>query len=284
MSKAGNSASTPPEPQSSSPHTPPPADAAAGSILATIPAQHAPGRWRGAREWGGLIVGGIALALSAFGLARDADLKERQVQLEVEGLLAEAWDLLGGRPGTEAITAFNSDSADLAVARRLIENQALVLDPSYAKSHRYLGTYWSAMGQTSTAIACFRKAIALEPESAPAHSNLGIALRKQGDPEGAISSYRRAIALQPQEAVLHYNLGNALGDLGDHEGAIAAYQQAISLKPDYAPAHFNLGVSLETVGDLEGALASFVRVLDLTPNDADAVDYLSMIQEKMKAG
>lgn len=77
--------------------------------------------------------------------------------------LADAWDLLGGRPGTVSIARPTNDATALELARRLIKEKALVIDPTNPKGHRYLAVYLYAVGDPRSALDELEKALRLDP-------------------------------------------------------------------------------------------------------------------------
>jgi tetratricopeptide (TPR) repeat protein len=126
------------------------------------------------------------------------------------------------------------------------------------------------LGRHEEALAAFDQAVALDPSYARAHYNRGHALHNLGRHEEALAAADRAIALDPNLAAAHNNRGIALGNLGRHEEALTAYGRAIALDPDDARAHNNRGVDLASLGRYEEALVAFDRAIALDPNDARA--------------
>jgi len=103
----------------------------------------------------------LVLARTSERRALDAERTARR--LEVNQLLAEAWDFLGGETGTTFILNPNRDERRLELARRLIQDQALVLEPENVKAHRYLGVYLYAKGDLEGASKELCRAIELDP-------------------------------------------------------------------------------------------------------------------------
>jgi len=86
------------------------------------------------------------------------------------------------------------------------------------------------------AVIAYDQAITLNPEYAKAYNNRGIARKAQGDLAGAIADYNQAIALNPEYAKAYNNRGIARKAQGNLAGAIADYNQANALNPEYAKA------------------------------------------------
>lgn len=126
-----------------------------------------------------------------------------------------------------------------------ILQKTVALLPLDWEAHNNLGYTLQALGQSSVAEACCRRALELKPDYPEAHNNLGNALKDLGRLEEAERSYRRALELKRDYAVVHSNLGNLLKDLGRLEEAERSYRRALELKPDYAVAHSNLIFTLD---------------------------------------
>jgi S1-C subfamily serine protease len=79
------------------------------------------------------------------------------------------------------------------------------------------------------AITDLDQAIRLNPKFARAYSNRGTSRYKLGDKQGAIADYTQAIRLNPKTTFAYYNRGLIRNALGDKQGAIADYQKAADL-------------------------------------------------------
>ena len=74
-------------------------------------------------------------------------------------------------------------------------NQALQLNPKYAKAFNNRGLAYYYKKEYDRAIAYFNQALLLNPKSAEAFYNRGIAYELKGDKVKAIESYRQALAV-----------------------------------------------------------------------------------------
>jgi tetratricopeptide (TPR) repeat protein len=89
------------------------------------------------------------------------------------------------------------------------------------------------------AIADFNQAIRLDPEYAKAYNGRGATYFRKGDYDRAMSDYDRAIRLDPKYAVTYVNRGYVHEKKRDYRRAIADYDQALKLDPNNAFARVN---------------------------------------------
>ncbi len=183
---------------------------------------------------------------------RRSDIFELQDRLVAQ--LAEA--LRGERPGTpRAAGETHSLEAYEAFSKGLVNLQA------------------ESQDSLDRAIAFFEQAIALDPAYARAHAQLGAALDVKGDYLGvpaisqrALSVLERAIALRPDLAEAWRQKGSVLITLGRGEEALAAFELALSLDPTQAGAHAGIGrVHFVLRGDFARAVGAYERALALNP-------------------
>ena len=136
----------------------------------------------------------------------------------------------------------------------------VALRVDYAQSLLAVDDLETAAAEASTALAC-------DPGLLRAWLVRATALRGLGQTETAIGCYRRVIELRPGFAGAHINLGNALFEHGMYQEGIANIRQAIALNPASADAHNNLGTALQETGALDEALAAFETAVDLAPGN-----------------
>jgi tetratricopeptide (TPR) repeat protein len=140
-----------------------------------------------------------------------------------------------------------------------------------------LGNVLLRKGSVDKAIFQYQQALQINPDYARAHNNLGIALLQKGSVDGAISQYQQALQIQSDYTQAHENLGNALLQKGRVDEAIAHYQQALQIYPDYAEAHRNLGNAFLRKGRVDEAIAHFQRALQLEPADSRTKNNLAQV-------
>jgi tetratricopeptide (TPR) repeat protein len=198
-------------------------------------AQSKPTRWKELREWGGLTLGivGTVLALVSFrqgernaALTTQIALANRDI--EVEKLLDEAWDLMGGRTGSTYIDKLSQESADLEQARRRID-QALLKDPNSARAYRCQGVYFEAIGAFDRSIRSYEWSLKKDPSAPGTYVNLGLTYSAKGDRQRAIRSLRKAQELDPTDPLIAFDLGVVYAEDGLHREAAAERKRAMDL-------------------------------------------------------
>ena len=146
---------------------------------------------------------------------------------------------------------------------------------------------------SQTMITALEKAAELEPTNFETTYSLGEALRRlswEGDNDyeklasNAIQWFQKGIRLNPYDPYNFMRIGMCLDWLGRHDEAAPYYEKALKLDPNnyYLVAHE--GWHLVQVGDYSTAKKWFERShrLELSERNTIAVQYLSIIEEKLK--
>lgn len=229
---------------------------------------------------------------------RSEDIDPVARQLQVEGLLDEAWDLMGGERGTSTIDEF-ADPERLELARRKVRD-ALILCPDCSAAHGKMGVYFVATGQLLRAEQELRRAVELDPQNFMARRNLAGVFVLQERRTDAVKQLEIALEVYPdlesmlKLAVLYKRAGqleasvdllNRAADIGqgsaeplseigwmllsmeELEGATRAYERAIRLGLRRADIHYNLGNALRRLGRKEEALSHYNEALEIDPKD-----------------
>ncbi len=142
-------------------------------------------------------------------------------------------------------------------------DEAIKLDPNYAKAWNSKGTILGKQGKFDEAIKCFDEAIRLDPNDAEAWYRKGVTLDKQGNYSDAIMAYDEAIRIDPNDAEAWNNKGTVLGKQGKFEQAIQCFDKAIGIDPRDALAWKNEGNVLMVLGRTKEADAAFARSKEL---------------------
>lgn len=164
-------------------------------------------------------------------------------------------------------------------------------DPSDARAHNNLGSYFYDEKRWDEAIAQFKATVTLNPGFTTAFNYLGQAYSAKGDADDAIPPFQQAIKLDPDYAIAHYNLGAAFAKKGLMDQAIAEYQKALAIDPaaratspdaaamtmkmDYSMFHDALGMALAWEEKNDEAIAQYKEALKLNPDFADASNNLA---------
>ena len=149
-------------------------------------------------------------------------------------------------------------------------------------------------GDYQGALVAYNQAIQLNPNYAKAYSNRGLARYQSGDKQRAIQDYNQALKINPNDVPAYYNRGNARSGLGDKQGAIADYNRALEINPNLADTYLNRGMFRFILKDYQGAIADYNRALRINPNysyayflrgnaRADSEAYQVAIQDYQKA-
>ncbi len=149
-------------------------------------------------------------------------------------------------------------------------NQALKLDPNFAKAYYNRGLAYYYKKDYDRTIADYNQALKLDPSSADAYYNRGLAYHYKKDYDRAIADYNQALKLDPNFAKAYYNRGLAYYYKKDYDRAIADYNQALKLDPSTADAYYNRGLAYYYKKDYDRAIADYNQALKLDPSTADA--------------
>jgi len=127
-------------------------------------------------------------------------------------------------------------------------DEAIELDPNYAKAWNSKGITLSKQNKLNEGIKCFDEATRLDPNYADAWKNKGIVLYGQGKYDEAVKAFDEATKIDPKMIIAWNNKGNALGKQGKFVEAIEAYDEAIRIDPKNAVAQKNKGKILTVLG------------------------------------
>jgi tetratricopeptide (TPR) repeat protein len=118
-----------------------------------------------------------------------------------------------------------------------------------ARSHMYMGGYWSKIDRTSS-----HRNIRLDSEQAPS---------SQDHFQKALADLERATHLDSSDFKTQHMMGTCLRNLNETDRALAAFDEAIRLAPDDAAAHYHRGVFHFFKRRWVQADADFTRAIDL---------------------
>ncbi|MBD3881533.1 tetratricopeptide repeat protein [Phormidium tenue FACHB-886] len=111
-----------------------------------------------------------------------------------------------------------------------------ILESLKLGAYNNLGTLLQGKGDLAAAKVLYEQTIAIDPSFAPGYYNLGMVLKASGQLEQAIDRYQQAIALNPTYAEAFQNLGVALLKLSKVPESLLAFSRAIALHEPQNPA------------------------------------------------
>ncbi|MEG4407597.1 tetratricopeptide repeat protein [Microcoleus sp. MON2_D5] len=149
-------------------------------------------------------------------------------------------------------------------------NQALILNPKNTATFNNRGIAYNDKKEYNRAIADYNQALILNHKNAEAFHNRGIAYYYKKEYERATADYNQALILNPKYADAFYSRGSAYNDKKEYDRAIADFNQALILNPKYAAAFHNRGRAYYYKKEYDRAIADFNQALLLNPKDAGA--------------
>jgi tetratricopeptide (TPR) repeat protein len=169
-------------------------------------------------------------------------------------------------------------------------DQAMLIDPDYARAYRSKGDVLYDLKHYEEALAAYGQAIRLDPDHARIYSNRGDILRHLKRYEEALTAYEQAIRLEPNLAPNYNEKGNVLFSLKRYEEALAAYEAAIRLDPGFASAYNNMGNALSRLKRYFEADIAYEQAIRLNPqyaipynNKGRALYHLGRYHEALEA-
>jgi len=170
--------------------------------------------------------------------------------------------------------------------------QAIALDPDFARAHEALASTWDVMTAWSKqpltetlplAETSARRALELDPTLSEAHAVLADAALIQGDYPGVIRHYETALKNEPKNAQTREWYAEVMVDLGYLRTALQLNREALELDPASPAVNYN-AVSISLVNkDFDRAYAHFPTVRDMLvsrPFDPNIAEFLSRVSQE----
>jgi serine/threonine-protein kinase len=165
-----------------------------------------------------------------------------------------------------------SDPANADTAAGLFE-QALRVDPAYARAHADLGrALWLKYELTENAAwvdrateAC-NEAVTLDELDAAGHTCLGVVYNGSGRYPQAIAELEQGIRLEPTDDTIYIELAKAYLGSGQVDRAEATYEEAIAVRPHYWAGYQWLGSFYTRQGRFDEAIAALEQAAQLAPD------------------
>ena len=149
-------------------------------------------------------------------------------------------------------------------------DQALRLDPQLADAHASQGLLFSSTNREK-AETSFKQAIDLNPNYAMSYMWYGSFVQNNGDIPGAHKLFEQAFQLDPQSPVAAYNVAWCYYQEGNESKAMTLFSQIIANDPYYPGAYNLAGEILRTRGRLDESLEMYERALQVDDGNKSAI-------------
>ncbi len=169
--------------------------------------------------------------------------------LEIDDSLAEAYVSLG-------YASFTYDWDWTAAGRHF--QQALDLNPSYARNHVFYSLYLSSLGRFEKAVTVAKQALDLDPASPAVSHVLAVQLYLSRQFDQAIQQSHTTLEMDPHYGVAYAMLGQAYASKGYYREAVPDLEKYLELTRGGATALALLGYAHARLGERNEAL----RILD----------------------
>ena len=217
---------------------------------------------------------------------------QMQLGLELVGLDTESGDLEKAAAIITQLRKANPDNAEVLYAAYrtysdLAGESMLALSlaaPDSAQMHQLMAHEDYRQGNTTGAVAQYRKAIALDPHLPGIHFELAELLRTSKDEtvkKEAEQEYRAALREDPQNEKSILRLAEIDAQRGNTEQSYKEYTKAVELQPADADAKLGLAKTLIEMNQTDKALALLEDAVRLEPTNATAHYRLATLYRKM---
>jgi tetratricopeptide (TPR) repeat protein len=215
-----------------------------------------------------------------------------QLGLELVGLDTESGDLEKAAEVVSQLRKANPDSPEVLYAAYrtysdLAGESVLALSlaaPDSAQMHQLLAHEDTRQGNTTGAIAQYRKAIAINPHLPGVHFELAELLHTSTDEavkKQAEQEYRAALLENAQDEKSILRLADIAAQKGNVEQSLKGYTQAVELQPADADAKLGLAKTLIAMNQSDRALVLLEDTVKLEPTNATAHYRLATLYRKM---
>lgn len=217
---------------------------------------------------------------------------QMQLGLELVGLDTESGDLEKAAAILTQLRKANPDNPEVLYAAYrtysdLAGESMLALSlaaPDSAQMHQLMAHEDYRQGNTTGAVAQYRKAIALDPHLPGVHFELGELLHTSKDEtvkKEAEQEYRAALLENPQNEKSILRLAEIDAQKGNTDQSYKEYTRAVELQPSDADAKLGLAKTLIEMNQPDKALALLEDAVRLEPTNATAHYRLATLYRKM---
>ena len=215
-----------------------------------------------------------------------------QLGLELAGLYTQSGDLDKAAPVIAQLRKADPDNPEVLYAAYrtysdLAGESMLALSlaaPDSAQMHQLLAHEDSRQGNTTGAIAQYRKAIAIDPRLPGVHFELAELLRTSADEtvkKAAEQEYHAALLENAQDEKSILRLAEIDAQKGNTEQSYKEYTKAVDLQPADADAKLGLAKTLIEMNQSDKALPLLEQTVQQEPTNATAHYRLATLYRKL---
>jgi len=160
--------------------------------------------------------------------------------------------------------------------------QAVTLDPSYARAYAGLSLYYSFAAANGifppdawpAGEENMEKALQLDPTLGETLNSLAaVNIYYKRDWTAGEAAFKRGAELNPNFADIRHHYGVVLTLMGRNEEGLAQMDRAMSLDPFFPGLNLHYGKSLFFMREYDRAIAQFAKMLEMNPNYGAAHEY-----------
>ncbi|MGZ4864516.1 MAG: tetratricopeptide repeat protein [Halobacteriota archaeon] len=144
------------------------------------------------------------------------------------------------------------------------------------------GMCLAKLGRTDESLESLDQALVIEPRHHDALRLKGTELAALGSDEEAIPIFDAELKIEPSSSEMWYLRGEALAHLSREREAIESYDKALDCDEHLVDAWYGKAMCMFKLEQLQEAADGFAHVLKLDPKRADARQYKTSLDKKLK--
>lgn len=148
----------------------------------------------------------------------------------------------------------------------------------------HAGRNYLDQGDSTNALAIYKKALAIVPHDADLHLNLANGYLLGGAAAEAIAEADEVLKLEPNSAAAYFLKGAAQLRLGNPEEAAKALENTKKIDPGETATFFQLGMARMGLKQWDEAIAAFREGIRMDPNRLHAAAHYLLAQALLRAG
>ena len=154
--------------------------------------------------------------------------------------------------------------------------------PEYWAAHYNAGLALLDAKRFDEAHSSIERAIALKPYEPNVLAASGRSYDGKGETSNAVASFKRALEIDPEMFEAHNDLGTVYFKNNNYPAAEASFAAAVRIKPEAWPSRFNLGLCYARQGRYSEATRELERVVQEAPEDALSLYELGLCYERTR--